>query len=354
MKRSREADDGSRTRDLRLGNHRTSRAIPVSTPYGWIGWHAERVGRCRKPVDAPCPAPLPVNYCIVVSRSGRAPKRRLLCSGSDTQLRLPHVARSGRFAVDRCGSRMRKAISARRSKVIWDAVLTQLRFEMLACLGGRAILVPVCPLWWIATVTVGLTLASCGEGDENSASPAQDSLQTAIDRAHRATRASGLEWSSTPTEILEQSTEIASMASHPILCPQIAPRPTDARLGKPHVKPSRARSGTDRSVVGFYFVYVAQPDTDADRGPFIHFTFESARRGDELAGYGADLPDAARRITWGEVRGIWSPPSGDDPAHNHAVFLWRDGDTRYAASLHEIGRATRPALRTLVRSLEPV
>jgi hypothetical protein len=144
------------------------------------------------------------------------------------------------------------------------------------------------------------------------------------------------------------------MTSLPILCPQITPEPSNTRLGNPHVKASKGGFGSEAPVVGFYFVFVAHSDADSERGPFIHFTFESAARGDQLAGYGAELPQAARQTTWGEIHGIWSPPTGNDPAHNHAVFIWMRANRRYAASLHDIGADTRAVLRTLVRSLEPV
>ena len=116
-----------------------------------------------------------------------------------------------------------------------------------------------------------------------------------------------------------------------------------------HISAVRGGAGA----IGISISYSAEAGSPRLNHPdrFIHFDVQTRTASEPL-------PPQTAPARLGGIDGRYSPATSHAYASepyfaNHARFFWREGGTRYAATLHDFGPGTRAALAAMVRGLEP-
>ncbi|MGH2637504.1 MAG: hypothetical protein ACRDHU_15345 [Actinomycetota bacterium] len=202
------------------------------------------------------------------------------------------------------------------------------------------------------SLVLGAGCSSDGEG-ERSASAAP------------TTTVAGVELYPIPTAVAKACRALYERASTPILCPGQLPRPSRdsaSRAPPPETYSVSGISGHDvaaatgqsDSPTGVNISYSAETSNPRMDRPerFLHFDVQTRDAQQD------ELPPDTRPASLGGKRGELAAASSrnyaDEPYFaNHVRFFWTEGDTRYAATLHNFGPGTRAVLGALVADLRP-
>jgi YVTN family beta-propeller protein len=212
------------------------------------------------------------------------------------------------------------------------------------------------PATWVAGLAViAFGIAAC-DSDTNGEPP------TRADAPVQHLSVKGVELYPIPDEVAAACREAGTDARAPILCPTHLPRPS-TEYGYTSLVPSpfvvqelqvRGRGGA----YGVDITYSGPTERpSADRPErFLHFDVQARRKGWNVSDR---LPPGVRPTRLGGRRGLLAPATSRDYAvepfwGNHVRFFWREGETRYAATLHNFGPGTRALLDALVARLQPV
>jgi YVTN family beta-propeller protein len=198
-------------------------------------------------------------------------------------------------------------------------------------------------------ISIGLvaTLVSCPLGD--------DPTRSRTASPPRTETVAGVELYPLTRPVAEACRQVQGQTREPILCPTKLPRPSRA-LGSSGSIPYSFAVSTIRNSDGVngidvsYSAETSRPRLDVP-GRFLHFDVQTRTAHDVL-------PAGVRPATLGGKRGLLAPASSRSYATepyfaNHVRFFWREGKTRYAATLHNFGPRTRAVLSALIELLRP-
>jgi YVTN family beta-propeller protein len=194
----------------------------------------------------------------------------------------------------------------------------------------------------IPVLLVGLWLSGCSFGEEPTERRSAD--------AGRPLSVAGVELYRVPSAVMGTCRSTQEQARIPILCPTRLPRPVRDSAGSSAL-PLAALTAFAWDSSGIDFSYSAESGRPRLDGPerFFHL---------QVIEQDQPLPPGARPARLGGKSGLLAPASGDYASEsyfgNHWRFFWTERGVRYAATLHDFGRRTKPLLSWLIRDLRPV
>ena len=170
----------------------------------------------------------------------------------------------------------------------------------------------------------------------------------------------GVELYPIPDAVAAACREAGTDARAPILCPTHLPRPSTNYGGYKELAPRQELRVSPLDVRGRaygvdigYDAPTERPRTDRPER-FLHFDVQVRHKGWNTWD---ELPPSVRPARLGGRRGLLAPATSRNYAEpfwgNHVRFFWREGGTRYAATLHNFGPETRAVLDSLVARLRP-
>jgi YVTN family beta-propeller protein len=163
-----------------------------------------------------------------------------------------------------------------------------------------------------------------------------------------------------PDAVAAACREASANARAPILCPTHLPRPSvnwayTALVPRQEFRVERLDvRGRAYGVDISYDAPTEQPPVDRPER-HLHFDVQVRHKGWNVSDR---LPPGVRPVRLGGRRGLLAPATSRNYAvepfwANHVRFFWREGETRYAATLHNFGPGTRALLDALVARLRP-
>ena len=210
------------------------------------------------------------------------------------------------------------------------------------------------PATWVAGLAVIASGIAACDLDANGEPPSR------ADAPVPHLSVGGVELYPIPDAVAAACREAGTEARAPILCPTHLPRPSTnygaykelAPRQEFRVSPLDVRGRAYGVDIG-YDAPTEQPRTDHPER-FLHFDVQVRHKGWNAWD---ELPPSVRPARLGGRRGLLAPATSRSYAEpfwgNHVRFFWREGGTRYAATLHNFGPVTRALLDALVARLRP-
>ena len=197
---------------------------------------------------------------------------------------------------------------------------------------------------WLARLLLA-AICLCGCFPAEDAPPARRSAG-----GERPLSVAGVELYRVPDAVARECRSTQERARIPILCPTRLPRPVRDFAGSSAL-PLDALTAFEWGSGGTDFSYSAETGRHRLDDPARFFHLQVIERDQPL-------PRGARPATIGGRRGLLAPATSRNYASetyfaNHLHFFWTEAGVRYAATLHDFGRRTRPLLSWLVGDLRP-
>lgn len=188
-----------------------------------------------------------------------------------------------------------------------------------------------------------VSLAGCWPANPDSA----ERRSAAVDPPRSV---GGVELYPIPSAVAEECRSAQETARIRILCPTRLPRPVRDSAGSSAL-PLDALTAFAWGSGGIDFSYSAETGRPRLDSPerFLHL---------QVIEQDQPLPAGARPAKLGGKSGLLAPASSRDYASesyfaNHWRFFWTERGVKYAATLHDFGRRTKPLLSRLIRDLRP-